>query len=275
MTIRDLNNWCSTCQEACFDHATICTVCGTTLQAAPPPPQTSSSSSSTRRLTTTMLVPVLPEFLTNDLRQASREWRMLLRNGQDVNGNGEVAPPLPQQQQLLPPEAMDPTQQQRRQRATATATLKSLPRIVVQKYCFLFHTATLEYYNNTDGKDNHTSNETTTTTSSRRPNNTTIIPAILGELDWRPTTTITTTTPASVPHHFFQLDAATTSLVLAEPRTGKGGQLKDSCIQQIQSLLSSSSSSSSSISNDVIWNEETMSHLSKRHSWPKMRVPRL
>ena len=245
MTIRDVNNWCSTCQEACHDHATMCTVCGSTLEA---PPQSSSSPLNNTSLrnnqntsTTTnngLGLRAMPEFMTDDLRQAGRDLNVLLsgltNQVQELNASVEQViqeATLLQQRAVqagaagaLPADAMDPTQQARRSRPMSKKTLQNVPRIVVTPVSSLFHKATLDICDDKNDGNNE-SNETWNS-----------IPTVLGELEWHPPSKGTSNDFSNVTSAVFELRNAT--LIIAEPRTGKGNTLSTACRERIQQATS-------------------------------------
>jgi len=140
-----ITRWCPTCEEDCLDHASICTVCGTALQ----------SSASVR---------LVPPQLEQQVRAASQDLTSLLSNlrsqvrdlqnatnqtGDAVARLRELSMQVGEEWQNVPAEAMDPQQAASRSRGTAKATLKSLPRIVLEEESFLFHQANLAV----DGRD--------------------------------------------------------------------------------------------------------------------------
>jgi hypothetical protein len=136
------DNWCLTCQEACHDHASICTVCGSAL--SPPPPTTSSRNNNIAG------VRAIPEFMTDDLRNAGLDLRNMLsglqgqvRNldaatrGALVNNNNNNA------WQTIPAEALDPQAATSTAQPTSKETLKNIPRIILKKNSSIFHEVTL------------------------------------------------------------------------------------------------------------------------------------
>jgi hypothetical protein len=135
------DNWCSACQEACHDHATICTVCGDALGAPPARTSRASSSSITG-------VRAVPEFLSEETRQASRELRSVLTSlrgqiqdldamARDAIGNNN------EEWQSIPAALLEP-QNSSRGRPTSKATLAQIPRIVLNDKSSLFRQTTLE-----------------------------------------------------------------------------------------------------------------------------------
>jgi hypothetical protein len=139
MTI--INDWCPSCYESCHDHASICTVCGDPLQSRP--------ASRTRPVAAepSVRVSALPDTasLMRDLATSNNEIAIMLGGLRErVSGirqqvteirqrMGEAQQNVvAQQQQQLPPEAMDPQQGASRSRPTAQQTLVSMPRIILQ-----------------------------------------------------------------------------------------------------------------------------------------------
>lgn len=136
MTI-PMDNWCSTCQEACHDHTSICTICGSTLEA---PPSASSTTSSRRSASaaTVDAFRLVPEFLTDEIRQASREFRnALLPNNNNNNSNNE-------EWQQIPEELLQPDSSTSRDQPTSKTYLARLPRFLLEKKSSIFRQATLE-----------------------------------------------------------------------------------------------------------------------------------
>lgn len=134
-----ITRWCPTCEESCLDHATICTICGTTLQ----------SSASVR---------VVPPQVERDVRAASQNLASVLNNlrtqvrdlqtAADATVDAvarlrQVAAAQEGAWQNVPAEAMDPQQAAGASRGTAKATLANLPRITLEEDSYLFHQANL------------------------------------------------------------------------------------------------------------------------------------
>jgi hypothetical protein len=183
------NNWCSTCQEACHDHVTICTICGTSLGA---PPATTSrriaSSSSGFR--------AVPEFLSDEVRQSSQELRDMLSGlrGQVQNLDAitrEAIGGNEQQWQNIPAELLNPQTAGSSGRPTSKEVLAKIPRIVLDDKSSLFRQATLEIL----------VDDSTTPV---------LFQTVPGELG---------------PSH--EIKMSQSSIVVASPRTGKGGILSE------------------------------------------------
>jgi len=182
MTI-PLNNWCETCQEGCHDHPTICTVCGTTLGAPPATTNSRTSSGSTG-------VRAVPEFLTEEVRQASRELRTMLRGlrdqVQDIDTlardaiSDDAWQRIPQE--LLNPQAPGGS----KGRPTSKAALANIPRIIVNESSSLFRQASLQIKGDTIPTPLH-------------------FKAVLGEFG-----------PSA------EMKVSDSSVIVASPRTGKG-----------------------------------------------------
>lgn len=117
---------CPTCEESRNDHPTICTVCGDTL-VAPPPPAAAATSRPQRSF---VGVRAVPEFLTNDFRQAGRDMRNLLQQMRDVENDAEIWNPNPDVAG----------------RPTAKRILDSIPRIVVDENCSFLRNSILKVW---------------------------------------------------------------------------------------------------------------------------------
>ncbi len=214
MTI-PLNNWCNACQETCHDHATICTVCGTTLGI--PPASLSSSrgnasgTNATTATATTTARTVLGDEILDDMRQASQDLREILGSlqGQVRNLDSLTRSIMEQQQQLqqrqqqewqtIPAHVLDPTNvvaSALKSRPTSKTFLANkIPRIVLTPQCTLLRQATLEVSMLSTGVTENKATKTTTTLS-----------CVLGEFG---------------PTREYRLEGM--SLVICSPITGKGG----------------------------------------------------
>eukprot|EP00545_Synedropsis_sp_CCMP1620_P002523 CAMPEP_0119029982 /NCGR_PEP_ID=MMETSP1176-20130426/40801_1 /TAXON_ID=265551 /ORGANISM="Synedropsis recta cf, Strain CCMP1620" /LENGTH=428 /DNA_ID=CAMNT_0006986345 /DNA_START=128 /DNA_END=1414 /DNA_ORIENTATION=+ len=166
------NDWCTMCEESCDDHATICTVCGTSLELRPAASfhtSTSTSSSSSGQaaaaaassITTTTPPPSIrpvPESLVQELQDSNRELRSMLTSlrenvvtiRQQVSdirtltaATTTATQQQQQQQQELPPEAMDPQQATAIARPTSKLTLATIPRTLLTSHSSLLQKATL------------------------------------------------------------------------------------------------------------------------------------
>jgi hypothetical protein len=143
------NNWCSTCEEACHDHATTCTVCGDTLG---PPPQNSSSRNATTT-TSSSGVRAIPDFLTQDVRLAGRELHGMLadlsgqvRGLNDLARNALAGDGVGGGWQTIPAELLEPQQGRPSGRPTSKRTLASIPRITLEDHSSLFRQTTLQLF---------------------------------------------------------------------------------------------------------------------------------
>jgi hypothetical protein len=131
------SNWCSTCQEGCHGHPTICDVCGTTLEDPPARPATSTEAT----------VRAVPEFMTEDLRQASRAYfnHMVAGLGGQVPGLDAAAREamMGEEWQAIPEEALDP-QAHSHSRPTSKTALADIPRIVLESKSSIFQQAYID-----------------------------------------------------------------------------------------------------------------------------------
>lgn len=156
MTIRVARNWCSSCEEVCHHHPTVCTVCGTVLQDSPAEPPTGTF----HNVRASSVTPI-PEFLRDETRIAGGQLREQLRdmvsslreNRQRLDHirqeQFELAARLQQMQQewqTIPPNLLDPQQQQvSRGRPTSRLYLeKQVPRMVLHDHSPLLCQATLK-----------------------------------------------------------------------------------------------------------------------------------
>jgi hypothetical protein len=174
------NNWCSTCQEGCHGHPTICDVCGTTLGAPPARPATSTEAR----------VRAVPEFMTENIREASRAYfnGMMTGLGGHVPGLDAATREamMGEEWQAAPAEALDP-QAHSHGRPTSKKALADIPRIVLESKSSIFQHASIDIM----GEDGIFSSH---------------LQAVPGELG---------------PGTACSLENVT--LIVASPRTGKGG----------------------------------------------------
>lgn len=213
-------NWCETCQEACYNHPIVCSVCGDTL-TAPPVNATANPDESTRH-----------DQLLHDMRQASRDLRNILGNlrGQVLDLD-VLTRNILDEQDNLPQEVWDPQHGNSgpASRPTSKEALAKIPRLVLNEHSTLFRQATLRVNTEFDlsgvsslspavveAGDNFSAQQTMITegigiapSSSEisSSNNFRKFDCTLGEF-------------GSSEDHKFETG---TSLVLASPITGKGG----------------------------------------------------
>lgn len=137
MTIPPGNIFCPSCQEACHDHPSICTVCGTSLTSPP------EATQQQRAISQYSLV---PEDLVEDIRQNARHLSDLLRHVQrSVVDTQNAQQELMESLEILRGEIQQTpmTATSPNLRATAVETLEQLPRIVLENTLFL-HPSTIE-----------------------------------------------------------------------------------------------------------------------------------
>ncbi len=116
------------------DHLVICTVCGDTLGPTPQRTRANASSSLTGGAR------AIPEFMTEDFRQAGREFRTVISNMREqiqgvYEGDGW---------QEVPAEILAPQSTAHKGRPTAKETLAKIPRVVLDDKSSLFRQASLE-----------------------------------------------------------------------------------------------------------------------------------
>lgn len=141
MTIPAGNIYCPSCQEACHDHPTICTVCGTTLTS---PPEVTQQRRAVSQYS------VVPEDLVEDIRQNARHLSNLLRHVQrSVIDTRHAQQDLMESLHILRGEIQQTpitATPSPNLRATAEKTLEQLPRITLENTLFL-HPSTIELRN--------------------------------------------------------------------------------------------------------------------------------
>jgi Ring finger domain len=187
MTIPAPFNWCPNCNEACHDHPTMCTVCGTTLTS--PPPQTSTSSISNNN--NNVRVRIIPETVTNAIRQqSSNEIRNLLSS---LNTRMDIIRmeqnELRQQLEIRMPVNMNEilddfvfdrdalmlslndTTNNNQSTGTATNVLDALPRIQYTTDCTLFQQCVVEFDIGNSRNDNNDTESITTNINDTNNNN--------------------------------------------------------------------------------------------------------
>jgi hypothetical protein len=147
------SNWCDACEEACHEHPTICTICGTTLTVQLPSDAMNSNHTNNDFASTN-------EQLLHDMRQASRDLRNILGNlrGQVQDLDVLTRNILDEQQEIggsnnldgMPQEVWDPQHGSSgpASRPTSKVALNKIPRFVLNDHSTLFRQATLRV--NTD-----------------------------------------------------------------------------------------------------------------------------
>lgn len=137
------SNWCPLCQEACRDHATICTVCGTALTALPVASvDTATSTSNTSTTTRISLLPNLNEVTGPEIRSVNQQLTALvrsLRQRMDAIETDQARlwrelRTAQHEWQQAPAEWLDPSSGTASSRPTSTAFLQKLPRLVIHPH---------------------------------------------------------------------------------------------------------------------------------------------
>jgi Ring finger domain/PA domain len=222
-----MDNWCEMCQEACHDHPTVCTVCGSGLTCAPPRrPTTATSTTATSgnnnndNDTTVVTTAAALRSYLGDMRQASQDLREVLGS---LRGQVQDLEMLTrnilahqqqqhQQQQQHPGPLWQPPPNHDLDvtltRPTSQKVLEQMPRIVLDDKSTLFRQGTLQLQCCYDD-DAAVADGTAVAPVTKN------FPALIGEFG-----------PIGE-HHFH---AAT--LVVASPLTGKGG-LTDKTLNDI------------------------------------------
>ena len=206
-------NWCPCCDMECEDHPRICTVCGTTLQY----PQDTSSNHNNNNNNNDSVVSasVTPDHLRVEALQASRELRQLVSQvrlqATAAAGGGAI---MEEEWETIPAALLDPqhalnhnNSSSSSSRATATEYLKNSPRFPLTKNSALFYNASLSLLSANDDDDDNNNSRTFTA-----------IPAEFG---------------AGSSHYLSSSLLVEACLVLAEPKTGKGGSLSPQTVQEI------------------------------------------
>jgi Ring finger domain/PA domain len=183
-------DWCSACEDHCRDHATVCTICGQTLQLRPVVTRVMSSSSSSLHETNGQRVAA--ESMFQGLHQSNQDLIMLLGSIRErVSTMRQQASELRQWVEEQS-DIFDPQATPSRSRPTSSEFLRNLPRIQIRDNLSLFQQATIEI----DGITYE---------------------ALCGDFGPSP--------PTQLNDRF---------LVLAEPRTGKGGKLNPKLYDIVQ-----------------------------------------
>lgn len=169
MTIPATSNWCPACEEACHDHASVCTVCGETLTTPPGRQRHESSSSQARTAASTTNNRTLPTLLEvlPELRQANQDLQAMIRRIRqqieethvDQERLWQDLQQARQEWQTPPAEWLDPsaTTEHGGIRATSKAYLESLPRTVLQEHSSILWQPLVAFSSseskNTNGQD--------------------------------------------------------------------------------------------------------------------------
>eukprot|EP00534_Pseudo-nitzschia_fraudulenta_P007891 CAMPEP_0201148052 /NCGR_PEP_ID=MMETSP0851-20130426/9561_1 /ASSEMBLY_ACC=CAM_ASM_000631 /TAXON_ID=183588 /ORGANISM="Pseudo-nitzschia fraudulenta, Strain WWA7" /LENGTH=415 /DNA_ID=CAMNT_0047424095 /DNA_START=85 /DNA_END=1329 /DNA_ORIENTATION=- len=213
-----VSNWCDACQEACNDHPTMCSVCGTTLTAPP----ASNTTVDVNDFSTN-------EDLLQEMRQASRDLRNILGSLRDQVQDLDVLTRNILQERNdggAPQDVWDPQNggSGPASRPTSKEALKKIPRFVLNDQSTMFRQVSLRL---------HTDNLATSCVLSTDP-----VASRSGENDSAQqmtsvsaksdiTATKNTQNFDCIPGEFGSaaecMFEAGTSLVLASPATGKGG----------------------------------------------------
>ena len=157
MTI-PLNNWCDSCQEACHDHPTICTVCGTALSA--PPTTNNSASETNNNNNNNVSFRLIPEFMTEELRNASRQLRGILsQNINDAQNEAEWQQFV--QAQVASMDMPNDTNNgsSSYSRPTSKEAMKRLRRFHLEEKSSIFHQANLDVIVSKDNNNNNNNND--------------------------------------------------------------------------------------------------------------------
>ncbi len=232
-----VSNWCDVCQEACNDHPTMCSICGTPLtertEAANAPAPAAAPAGIARE-----------DQLLHDMRQASQDLRNILGSLRgEVHDLENLTRNIVEAGHEVPPELLDPQSGGNRARPTSEEALKKMERFVLHEHSTLFRQATLRV--NTEsavgvsstaagcgGEFQPQGQEILPTNSLEIPPSTSDISSVkhakridctLGEF-------------GSAEEYEFEMG---TCLVMASPITGKGG-LDRGTVARIQNLKSTS-----------------------------------
>lgn len=217
MTIPATSDWCPACEETCRDHASVCTVCGTTLTF--PPPRlgrhaTSSRNNNATNATAGASIRALPTLLEAlpEIRQANHDLHELIqRIRQQINQTEADQTRLltefqqaREEWQTAPTEWLDPLAGDgSRGRPTSKAFVDALPRTVLQEHSSILFQPLVAFQTSTS-----TTKEAAWT-----------VEGTLGDFN------------IPLPSNPFEVRA---QVVMASPRTGRGGTLSPACCAQIQ-----------------------------------------
>jgi hypothetical protein len=194
------------------DHAAICSVCGDRL--GPPPSSSRNNSSSSRTMPNhdnVATIRAIPEFLTDDLREATQG--IFSDLGQIASLNGDTRN-MGQEWQQVPAHILDP-QSHSHSRPTSKEVLDKLPRITLEESSSLFHQATVNLLSssttNNDESITHQQQQ-----QQQQQQQLFQFQAIRGEFG---------------PSKAMALENR--AIIVASPRTGKGGTLDKETLEQI------------------------------------------
>ncbi|CAJ1956441.1 unnamed protein product [Cylindrotheca closterium] len=209
-----MNNWCPMCEEACHDHSSICTVCGTSLEA-PPSRSTTAAPLSATNNNDGETFRLIPEFMTQDLRQAGRELRDVLslsRSLANNDGTGTTNINDDGEWQAIPAELLNPQPTSSQVQPTSKAYLDRMPRFLLETNSSIFRQATMQLTIDGGGADNSSGTSQKISIS--------LVPGEFGPSE--------------------NCSFSDCPMIVASPRTGKGGKLsestKQSMIQQEKTL---------------------------------------
>jgi hypothetical protein len=217
-------NWCPSCETECNDHPSICTVCGTVLQYPESnerrarQPREPSVHSLLASLEALQQVPVR---MTNNMAELERLQARLqnlterVERAAAVVGNGAVGP----EWETVPAALLDPQHAAgatNSSRPTSKEYLQQMTRIHLSEKSSLFYSASI-----------------TIPVAASSQKNTTLdaIPADFGGLTGKPGDDLST---QDNDNNSIIYDSSSTCLILADPRTGKGGRLSQATLEQIQ-----------------------------------------
>ena len=131
------SNWCDECQEACHDHPTMCSVCGSPLTEEP---TNNDSNQNDEPLQHTDRILQNSQEMMDIMRTLNEQYQTLderINNLQDTVINLGAM-------RNLPAEALDPQQATSRSRPTSKKTLEQMTRMVLHEHSTLFRQATLK-----------------------------------------------------------------------------------------------------------------------------------
>ena len=219
-------NWCEVCQDACQDHPTMCSICGTPL---------------TERTAAAPAAPELPreEQLLDAMRQASRDLSNILGNlrGQ-VQDLDDLTRNIIDAGHEVPAELLDPSNVSNKARPTSEEALKKMTRFVLHEHSTLFRQAILTVNMDTTMGVSSTAPAMCDSQQQILPTSSPEIPPSSSDI-------------SSVKQHVKRIDCTLgefgsaqeyvfemgTCLVMASPLTGKGG-LSQGTLARISHLKS-------------------------------------
>lgn len=202
------HNYCVSCDEVCDDHPSVCTVCGSRLESLPESMQQSRERQLEQNRVSNSLA--VPPNLIAQIRESTEQLSTLLQGLQrDVNTAQMTQQELLVSMQTLresmeggiPDHLLNPsTGVPEHGRPTAVNALKELTRIRLEKNTAFFHQAELTIARNEELRQPEVKLEG--------------VPGEFGPLEG-----------------YLLKDAV---LVVADPRTGKGGALSETCQNSIR-----------------------------------------